>query len=384
MESDSERASALLAINLKGLGRKKLFDLRIALLQEIVRIAVPGCSLSENKEELVNVLLKYKRSSTKKVRLLACEAEPARPDAPPPSFPSCAPSSSASSVSGEDGPVSSRTRSSVFKTQSSLKLVFFNALKLRVDRPDLLEDWRELFDALAETDMLLMSEVNAGRGLLKKRLVVAIAMLRKASQCNWEVTLSDPSGPGPLEVHALFTRDTVRVLAHHTLFAVGDFKMDHAPLVALVEDLRSKRKLVVTSVHMPPESRRTKRDAQILRLLRCYREKANVRLDTPFTEKGARDAHTDAVGHVIAGDWNTFPGNSIYFADHMGYDVLFGKNTSTTSGGRAFDNILISKDTRHMFTSVSTQVLKLNRMQNSSAGTIAVSDHCPVLLDFAW
>ncbi len=375
-EEDRERVEALLACDLEGVGQKRLHGLKISILQELVRVAVPGSHESEDSDELVKTLLKYKKRASKCRRKADV---PPRPDTPPPQpVPLLYPSSI------EEVPVSSRTRSSIFKQRNSFKIVFFNALKLRVDHKDLHEDWVEMSETFAGMDMLLISEVCASHHLVQKRLVVLAIMLRKVSGCIWNVTMSDPSGPGAPEVHALLTRDSVRVVRHRTVSSIGTFEMDHAPLVALVEDSKSGRRLVVTSVHMPPETRRSKRDSQIVNLLRAYSEEAAVRLDTPFTEKGAKDAHSPPVAHVIAGDWNAFPGEPAYHADRLGYDTLLGKNTKTTSGGRAFDNILISKDTRHMFSSVSPRVLELSRLHNSTRGVLSVSDHSPVMVDLEW
>jgi endonuclease/exonuclease/phosphatase family metal-dependent hydrolase len=383
-QSEPVRARALVECNLKGLGEKKLAALDLSLLRELVRIATPN-SEANDKDSMIRALLKHKkcvkRINASLRREPSCEINvtpSTRVDVPERN-------DSRHEVPDHPGiePVSTRTRKSIFKPFNALKIIAFNALKLRLNKEELYDDWLQVVDTFVGVDAVVLSEVCAGNKLISSRLLVLANMLKSVGRCAWNMTISEPSdGPGPPEVHALLCRERLKVLRTQTLHSIGAVQMHHAPLMVLLEDTLTSKRVVITSVHMPPEGRRVERDAQVRNLLRYYAESSLTRMDLPFTEKGAKDTRCAPVAHVLLGDWNCYPGDPSYGADKLGYDVLFGKNTATTSGMRAFDNILISKDTRHMFTSVYARVLELARPQNSARGVIGISDHNLICLEF--
>jgi len=280
--------------------------------------------------------------------------------------------------------VSSRTRASIWKPRYSLKICAFNALKLRLDREGLEDDWKELIaDFSVDMDVIVLSEVRASNALFKRRAVGLLERLNLVGEHVWSIHASESSGPGTPELHVILCKSPVTVLRSQTLKAIGSIQMDHAPFSALLEDTRpGGGRVAVTSLHMPPEGRARERDVQIVRLLEMYGKtgESSVRLDTPFTTRGAKDAKTPFVAHVLAGDWNAYMGDPRYEVAKWGFEVLFGENTKTTAGKRAFDNFLLSEDTRDHYT-ISAKVLELATHQNSRKSIIGLSDHSPIVLE---
>ena len=114
----------------------------------------------------------------------------------------------------------------------------------------------------------------------------------------------------------------------------------------------------------------------------CYIQstQSDVRLRTPFTEKGSKDAGQRPTVHILAGDWNTWMGDPQYKANKHGFEVLLGKNTITSAGNQPYDNFVVSSNLKE-HCSISTRVLLLSNPQNSTKGEIGLSDHFPILLE---
>ena len=388
-------ASELLRTGLKGKGEKKL----AALEDDVLRALVAGIGAkdfideSTSSADMVKILLKQKRRGAKEdvkedakedVKEDVKEEEEFRRPSPPRRPATPAPPEFAPSDAEEEGPVASRTRASIWKPRYSLKICAFNALKLRLDRDGLEDDWRELIaDFAQDMDVIVLSEVRASTALFKRRAVGLLDRLNLVGESVWSLVTSESSGPGIPELHVILCKSPIRVVRSQTLQAIGSIKMDHAPFSALLGDSRpGGGRVVVTSVHMPPETRARERDVQIVRLLEMYGKtgESTVRLETPFTTRGAKDAKTPFVAHVLAGDWNAYLGNPRYEASKWGFEVLFGENTKTTAGRRAFDNFLLSEDTRDNYT-ISAKVLELAVHQNSRKSVIGLSDHSPIVLE---
>ena len=100
------------------------------------------------------------------------------------------------------------------------------------------------------------------------------------------------------------------------------------------------RDFVVTSVHMPPSPRVDARDTQIAALLRGYSapDTSEYRLQMPWGPSKRSDL---LPVHVIAGDWNAFPGNAQYAMAANGFTNKIPKHAATTIGNKHYDNILI-------------------------------------------
>lgn len=390
-------ASELLQMGLKGKGEKKLAAMDDALLRALVVGIGAEESIDENtsRDELVKILMKQKRKESKKKRDEGkeeggeeekTETSPPAPTTPPPRPITPAPPEIglAPVLEEKETPVSSRTRASIWKPRYSLKICAFNALKLRLDKEELEKDWEELIaDFSVDMDVIVLSEVRASNALFKRRAVGLLERLNLVGEYVWSITASEASGPGIPELHVILCKSPVKVLRSQTLKSIGSIQMDHAPFSVLLEDTRpGGGRVAVTSLHMPPESRSRERDVQIVRLLECYGKtgESSVRFDTPFTTKGAKDAKTPFVAHVLAGDWNAYMGNPRYEVEKWGFEVIFGENTKTTAGKRAFDNFLLSEDTRDHYT-ISAKVLELAIHQNSRKSIIGLSDHSPIVLE---
>jgi hypothetical protein len=228
-------------------------------------------------------------------------------------------------------------------------------------------------------DVVILSEVSAHQRRPSSRVDDVLERMNRVSA--WKVTLSRPSGVRAQEVHVMFYRDHLEIVRQQTLTQIGDTRMDYAPLTVLFRDSRNGGgEFVLTGVHMPPEGRRLERDVQIGKLLSAYSSEAAVRLNTPFTMKGAKDARASFVSHIIAGDWNAWVGDTRYECEKNGFLALFGQGVSTSSGKKPFDNFLISKDTMHAHT-IGSRVMELQTPHNSRLSMIGVSDHSPIALE---
>ena len=120
---------------------------------------------------------------------------------------------------------------STFLPAHEIRVVAFNSLKLRLDHPELQEQWRDAVAEFAKYDAVLLSEVRASDKLWKKRAGLLVALLEKASGGEWTLHASEPSGPGVLEVHVLLTKSPLRVLAVETVSRASDTFCGHATTI---------------------------------------------------------------------------------------------------------------------------------------------------------
>ena len=294
--------------------------------------------------------------------------------------------------SGEDGvalevTVSKNGESTrLFKERHELRICSFNSLKLRTAKAGLEEQWLMLIATLATFDIVLVQEVPS-EGQLKEIEKTRAYLLKKAfehhSGDEWSIVLSDPSGPGNPEVHVALVRKPVEVLSYCTNRTACGVPLDHSPLTLKVKDGRFKKDgdqtWVLTSVHFPPKSRARDRDVQIKAFLKDYEREAAFRLDTPLTEKGAKDARTPTVHHLVCGDFNCYPGIGFEIDKHGFSAPLLGEHVSTSSGGQAYDNFLLSKLGANKF-SLNADVLELVMPAVTCKGQDGISDHSPIVL----
>jgi endonuclease/exonuclease/phosphatase family metal-dependent hydrolase len=371
----------MLESNLKGYAEVRLAKMEPVVLNALaVGLGLPPDATSDAAVAVARILEAKRR--------LVRDAAPAA--APPEKAPAAAPPGKPP-VAAPPGKPPVAARKPLFRQAHELNVVCFNALKLRLDREELQEQWDAAVLEFSGYDLLLLSEVRASDKLFRDRAQCLLKMLNdqveESGAQPWSMHVSEPSGPGAPEVHLALARAPLKVVGVSTLSAIDGLAMDHAPMVVSVEDARfvgELRRFNFVSVHMPPKStkeRRGQRDAQIAKLLKCYPSQSELRRHAPFTNQAARETRKKApyVAHVIGGDWNADAKELKELgADTHGWEVLLG-SVRTSSGGKSYDNWLINCDGKdHLTTGV--HVLDLRQYANFSRGQQGISDHAPIAL----
>jgi len=288
---------------------------------------------------------------------------------------------------------------SLLKKRHKLRVVAFNSLKLRLNAAALKDDWPLLMKTFSQFDVILVSEVPAEPSVKQLENTRAYGMKSlldmysheiggkgedEAIEDRWQMAVSRPSGPGNLEVHTAFVKRPVELVRFCTNLDAGGLALDHAPLCCVVKDDRfestDSQTWAFSSVHFPPKARHRQRDEQLKAFLGAYSTSADFRAGTPLTKKGAKDAKVPAVHHIVAGDYNCFPdADEFQLKSHGFAPPLLGRSISTSAGGCAYDNFIVSLDTEASF-GLNKTVLELNTHARPSNGTEGVSDHSPILL----
>ena len=274
----------------------------------------------------------------------------------------------------------------IFKERHELRICSFNSLKLRTGKAGLETQWMLLIATLSTFDVVLVQEVPSEGNIKDVKLTRAYclkAAFEHHSGDEWNIVLSEPCGPGNLEVHVALVRHPIKILSSCTNKDAGGVLLDHAPLSIKIRDERFKHEgdktWVLTSVHFPPKSRARIRDAQIHAFLKEYEQQGAFRLDTPFSEKGAKDARKPTVHHLVCGDFNCYVGNGFEIETRGFAPPVLGEHVATSSGGMAYDNFLLSKFAANKF-SFDSDVLELAMPSITCKGIDGVSDHSPIVL----
>jgi endonuclease/exonuclease/phosphatase family metal-dependent hydrolase len=274
----------------------------------------------------------------------------------------------------------------LFKERHELRICSFNSLKLRTGKMGLEDQWLWLLATLATEDVVLIQEVPAQQTLRdgeKTRAEVFKELLEHHSGDTWTMVRSEPCGPGNLEVHEALVRHPIEVISYCTNRTACGVPLDHAPLTLKLKDARFKhegdRTWVLTSVHFPPKSRARDRDVQINAFMKAYEREAAFRLDTPLTEKGAKDARKPTAHHLVCGDFNCHPGSGFELASRGFAPPLLGEHVSTSAGGEAYDNFIVSTFGANKF-SFDADVLELAVPAVPCKGQDGISDHSPIVL----
>lgn len=393
-----QSADEVYARAFKGYGKRRLGLLGVAVLKELCERVGEKVEEGATVDDLVRMILLYKRRTRGDA---ASSSTAGAPEPPPPASPPASPPEPPPEPPPEAPPASPlQERQSIFRKRRTISIVAFNSLKLRVERDGLEEDWEEIIEEFAEHDIIAISEVPASERLLRERVKRLMDKLQSTSGAHWTVVRSQPSGPGNLEVHLVALKWPLRHEKYATTVSVDGLNLCHAPLTVVVrvppdgkaappdgKAAPPDRKVVVTSVHFPPASRAKDRDAQIAKFVRCYGVDGTsvLRLGNPLTDKGARDAGVRPVAHVICGDFNCWPGNPKYEVQKAGMRVLLGEHTKTSSGGKAYDNFVVSENTTTQYDAFA-RVLEFSKSayQNSAKGVVGISDHSPVALTLEW
>ena len=320
-----------------------------------------------------------------------------------------------------------------------LRICSFNALKLRLSNPKtlpdgteandggvLLEHWAALAEIMATCEIILLQEVPGNAKKREEAVTIFHELLSRATEKgkSWCYVHSIPAGVGGLapasgqtDTHAAFVKQGIDIEACTTWThaknrdGVTEVPLDYCPLMLLVRDNRegaNRQRFVVTSVHLPPANRKRDRDLQLPALLQGYG--AQVRGCDAFSKRrisappeDARQRGDERVLHVIAGDFNVYPGateprekcdgsspdpreaEQIYKLSAAGFVATVPECTATSSGLRNYDNVLVDHYTHSRYVCYST-TLRL-RMQHKSSGPDkkkGISDHNPVVFTFQY
>ena len=299
-------------------------------------------------------------------------------------------------------------------THHRLRICSFNACKMRLgsankayiettDQDDVAEyegthkgaelakKWLTLAAKMADFDVIVLQEVPGTEKVMNEKVETFAAMLGIATEEGqyWTAVSSQKSGKdgkvvGPgAEVHVCFVKSPVQFSNWSTLRKVGATELDYAPLQVALHDPRfadpADQDFVVTSVHLPHSKRVDARDSQIAALLRNYSapDTSEYRMQQPF--KPSKEVKVSPT-HVIAGDFNTYPGHEQYNMLGSGFVSKIPKNAATTSGHQNFDNVLVDTHANDRLL-IGGGILQLKDPHNAAKGQVGLSDHYPVFVE---
>ncbi len=299
-------------------------------------------------------------------------------------------------------------------THHRLRVCSFNACKMRLgsankayaetadsgDREEyegthkgaeLAQKWLTLAAKMADFDVILLQEVPGTEKVMNEKVETFAAMLEIATEEGqyWTAVSSQKSGKdgkvvGPgAEVHVCFVKSPIEFKGWNTLRKVGATELDYAPLQVQLHDPRfadpADQSFLVTSVHLPPSKRVDARDSQIAALLRNYSapDTSEYRMQLPF--KPSREMKTPPT-HIIAGDFNTYPGQEQYNMLGSGFVSKIPKNAATTSGHQNYDNVLVDTHANDRLL-IGGGILQLKDPHNAAKGEVGLSDHYPVFIE---
>ena len=256
---------------------------------------------------------------------------------------------------------------------------------------ELAQKWLTLAAKMADFDVIVLQEVPGTEKVMNEKVETFAAMLEIATEEGqfWTAVSSQKSGKdgkvvGPgAEVHVCFVKSPIEFKGWSTLRKVGATELDYAPLQVLLHDPRfadpADQAFVVTSVHLPPSKRVDARDSQIAALLRNYSapDTSEYRMQLPFKpSKECKAAPT----HIIAGDFNTYPGNEQYNMLGSGFVSKIPKDAATTSGHQNYDNVLVDACANDRLL-IGGGILQLKDPHNAAKGEVGLSDHYPVFIE---
>ena len=256
---------------------------------------------------------------------------------------------------------------------------------------ELAQKWLTLAAKMADFDVILLQEVPGTEKVMNEKVETFAAMLDIATDEGqfWTAMSSQKSGKdgkvvGPgAEVHVCFIKSPLEFKGWGTLRKAGATELDYAPLQVVLHDPRfadpTDRDFVVTSVHLPPSKRVDARDSQIAALLRNYSapDTSEYRMQKPFKpNKETKIVPT----HIIAGDFNTYPGQEQYNMLGSGFVSKIPKNAATSSGLQNYDNVLVDAHANERLL-IGGGILQLKDPHNAAKGEVGLSDHYPVFVE---
>lgn len=281
---------------------------------------------------------------------------------------------------------------SIFEVPNRLSFVAWNAHTLSaMDDKNISDDrWNQIcfefsrHDVITLTEILPLTDKKGGQ-----RFEKLFSKIKEYSpDIEWNYRVSEPSGPGKtMEVHIMLVKEPIIIVDDNTL-KLGDYW----PLIAHLRDERMACSkfagdFVVTSVHMPPcnpRERRIARDQQIYNLIRKYIFSSEYRCNRNFDDMGAANAQQSPTIHIIQGDWNKWIGynkNDTISMSKAGFEVVLSENVYTTSGGKCYDNFIISENYSKYLNIPTRKVLRFKDFFNSRVGASGLSDHAPIMFE---
>ena len=313
----------------------------------------------------------------------------------------------------------------LFAQQAQLSIVAFNIRKLQANIEGTAPMFQALMKEMSEHDVIMLTEVPASDKAYRERVLWFLSVLNTLSGAAekpvWTLAVSEPSNAvslteervksdkpvsprsgGNKEIHVCFAKAPVVIKRNWTWKTItsSGSGLDWAPLtVALdVSHVKSmpEKTMLLTMLHMPPASRERQRDVQLKAVIAGYAERARLEYGYPMTIKGAKDARKERAVHVLAGDFNVHPGvtedgtedgKETYGLKAGGWaPALFGPLTATSSGGKAYDNILVDAESWTILEKDAHEgKCELQRNVHNLAfptkrGVKGISDHVPVSL----
>lgn len=285
---------------------------------------------------------------------------------------------------------------SIFEVPNKLSFVAWNAHTLSaMDDKNVSDDlWDQICFEFSRHDVITLTEMlplTDKKG--KERFDKFLSMIKKYNlDIDWNYCVSKPSGPGKIsEVHIMLVKEPI-VIENFSTIDMIDMHIDYKPLIAHLRDERMACSkfagdFLVTSIHMPPSNpreRRIARDQQIYNLIRGYIFSSEYRLNRCFTDIGAANAKQTPTIHIIQGDWNKWIGfdkNESISVSKAGFEVVLSENVYTTSGGKCYDNFIVSDNYSKYLNIPSRRVLRFKDFFNSRTGASGLSDHAPIMFE---
>lgn len=282
---------------------------------------------------------------------------------------------------------------SIFEVPNRLSFVAWNAhtLSSMDDEKVSPELWKQICLEFSKHDVITLTEmlpISEGTG--KQRFERFFTMIKDCGNDEWDYCVSKPAGPGrTIEVHIMLVKKPIIIVDSKTI----EFsQIDYKPLIAHLRDERMvcqkfSGDFVVTSIHMPPSNpkeRRIARDRQIYNLIRGYIFSSKNRFERSFTNIGAANSGQSPTIHIMQGDWNKWIGFSKEETISMtkaGFEVVLSENVYTTSGGKCYDNFIISDNYSKYLNIPTRKVLRFKNFFNSRIGAIGLSDHAPIMFE---
>ena len=285
----------------------------------------------------------------------------------------------------------------VVPPRSGVRVASFNSCRLKSDQLAMHDQVSALAAVLANFDIIVVQEVPPKDDAVDKvsALCDILASQFAAHGRKYRFAISDASGRAASaefgkegtyrERHAILVREPFRILSHLELSKLGEVDFDYAPLTVIIqvdeeaEAILGTSRMVVSSIHMPPEKRKEARDAQLTALL------AHYPLTAGATSKGKPI-------HLLAGDFNTHPGKKtddgkeVYPLEASGWArPLIGSKVATSAGGKALDNFVVdaaSEQALHERAQLSAEVLAIDFLSRQATeeqeGAAGLSDHAPI------